>query len=41
MTRTQKLKVAIFHFAMAAVIYFAGYANGTYDMWMAVKALLP
>jgi hypothetical protein len=32
--------MAIFWFGTAAVVYMAGYSNGTHDMWMAVKDLL-
>jgi hypothetical protein len=40
MTRAAKLRMAILWFGASAVIFVAGYAQGTHDMWMAVKDLL-
>lgn len=37
MTRAHKLKVAFLWFGSAAVVFVAGYAQGTHDMWMAVR----
>jgi hypothetical protein len=40
MQRATKLKLAFLHFGMAAVIFAAGYAQGSYDMWQSVKEIL-
>jgi hypothetical protein len=40
MTRAQKLKHAFLWFGIAAVVYVAGYAQGTHDMWAAMQDLL-
>jgi hypothetical protein len=40
MKRQTKLKIAILWFAASAVIFMAGYAQGTYDMMATVKELI-
>jgi hypothetical protein len=40
MTRALKIKLALLHFGAAIVVFAAGYAQGSYDMWQSVKDAL-